>query len=104
MRTVKVDNGNPICLLQETKSDFFVTGALSNRGFVSCFPHLNSVILIYAAPGSSLPRMTLFIVEANGCEEYGQVPGFWRFLGIPAIGVKSRGIISREVFGGMASG
>ena len=83
---------------------FFVTRALSNRGFVNCFPHVNSVILIYAAPGTSLPRVTLFIVEANGCEEYGQVLGFWRFLGIPANGVKSRGMISRAVFGGMASG
>ena len=61
------------------------------------------MILIYAAPGASLPRMTLCIAEANGCEEYGQVLGFWRFLGIPANGVKRRGMISREVFGGMAS-
>ena len=48
--------------------------------------------------------MTLFIAEANECGEYGQVLGFLRFLGIPANGVKRRGMISREVFGGMASG
>ena len=82
----------------------FVMGALSNHGFVSCFPHVNSVILMYAAPGSSLPRTTLFIVEAKGREEYGQALGFWRFLGLPANGVKRRGMISREVYGGMASG
>ena len=48
--------------------------------------------------------MTLLIAEANECEEYGEVPGIWRFLEIPANAVKRRGMISREVFGGMASG
>ena len=83
--------------------DFFVTGALSNRGFVGFFPYVNQVILIYATPGSILPWMALLLsrqTDARGTDKL----GFRRILGIPANRVRRRGKISRRAFGGMALG
>ena len=114
MRTVKVDNGYPICQLQETKSDlpfsYFscpwilcyggVTESRLCELFSSCQLNDSYICCSWLKPTPE----TLFIAEANGHEEYGQVLGFWRFLGIPENRVKRRGMISGEVFGGMTSG